>query len=87
MKKILISCLLYSLSALVLGAQERISLNGDWYFSYAPDKPAADSLMNLFQADSFSFDRNRFDQIKVPSNWAVLGYEEPVYRGFKDNKF
>ena len=32
------------------------------------------------------FSSQKFKKIPVPSNWAVLGYEEPVYRGFKENK-
>lgn len=35
---------------------------------------------------SLGFSSQKFTKIPVPSNWAVLGYEEPVYRGFKENK-
>ena len=32
------------------------------------------------------FAKSKFKSTPVPSNWALLGYEEPVYRGFKDNQ-
>lgn len=30
------------------------------------------------------FQANDFHEITVPSCWAILGYEEPVYRTWKD---
>lgn len=68
-----------------LSANAGISLNGDWHFCYAKDKEMADSLVaqGFYNPD---FDLSAFDVIPVPSCWPVLGYEEPVYRGFKDDK-
>lgn len=68
-----------------LGANAQISLNGKWHFYYAKDQTAADSLVTkgFYMPD---YDVSSFDVIPVPSCWPVLGYEEPVYRGFKDDK-
>lgn len=65
-------------------AQKTMSLDGEWLFRYCPSQGVADSLVEkkFFSPD---FDASGFDKCPVPSNWAVLGYEEPVYRGFKDD--
>lgn len=68
----------------VLHSQERVSLNGEWMFLYAPDSSTADAYMTEYLRKGFP--KSKMDKVQVPSNWAVLGYEEPVYRGFKDNK-
>ena len=71
-------------AAVSLSAQVRLCLDGEWKFRYAADMQTADRLMSDYLKDGFS--RIKMDLIKVPSNWAVLGYEEPVYRGFKEDK-
>lgn len=79
--------LLLLLWALCLTAKSKnvVSLNGEWQFFYAKDVRQADSLVATgFQMQDY--DAGSFKPIRVPSNWAVLGYEEPVYRGFKDDK-
>ena len=83
MKKILASLL--ACCALSAAAQTEICINGKWKFYFAKDAETADRLT----ADKFyspKYNTRDFDEIQVPSNWAVLGYEEPVYRGFSDNK-
>ena len=70
------------IAALRLSAQEQVSLNGTWDFTLAKTGKEALRLEN-FHAPEFT--NNDFKPIPVPSNWAVLGYEEPVYRGFKEN--
>lgn len=69
------------IAALRLSAQEQVSLNGTWDFALAKTGEEALRLEN-FHAPEFT--NNDFKPIPVPSNWAVLGYEEPVYRGFKE---
>jgi beta-galactosidase len=66
-------------------AQNTISLNGEWQFCLAKTAAQADALVSqgFFQP---SFNTSDFISTPVPSNWAVLGYEEPVYRGFKNNE-
>ncbi|MFT4176982.1 MAG: glycoside hydrolase family 2 TIM barrel-domain containing protein [Luteolibacter sp.] len=59
------------------------SLNGTWRFALAPTEADAANLAEFYRAD---FQSENFKETPVPSNWAVLGYEEPVYRGFKDHK-
>lgn len=77
---------LFLLCLLIIGfqsnAQNCISLNGTWKFALAKTKQEADRL------DKFhllKFATGKFSSIPVPSNWAVLGYEEPVYRGFAND--
>lgn len=56
----------------IASAQETFSLDGTWSFALqAPDGPVPTKLDKT---------------IAVPSCWAVQGFEEPVYRGFKDDK-
>ncbi|MFT3751809.1 MAG: glycoside hydrolase family 2 TIM barrel-domain containing protein [Paludibacter sp.] len=59
------------------------SLNDKWQFALAKTEAEAAKLTNFYQPQ---FDEKGFQAIPVPSNWAVLGFEEPVYRGFKDDK-
>lgn len=75
----------FLLSVLPSFSQESLLLDGEWKFMYCRDKETADKMVEkeFFSSD---FDASVFDNCKVPSNWAVLGYEEPVYRGFPDNK-
>lgn len=83
MKRI-ISVIIFAIASVALHSQERISLNGEWRFLYAPDSQTADAYMDEYLLKGFS--KSRMDKIQVPSNWAILGYEEPIYRGFKDDK-
>lgn len=70
---------------IVAQAQTVVSLNGEWQFFYAKDVEQADSFAATgFQREDYK--SANFKLTPVPSNWAVLGYEEPVYRGFKDDK-
>lgn len=66
-------------------AQTDICINGQWKFFYARHASTADSLVT----DGFfttTYDDSRFDKINVPSCWAVLGYEEPIYRHFSEDQ-
>lgn len=72
-----------SLSSLGVLAQERINLSGTWQFAFAANQKEADRLERFYTSD---FAKSKFKLTPVPSNWALLGYEEPVYRGFKDNQ-
>lgn len=63
--------------------QTTISLNGTWRFALAKNEQESKNLENFYLPE---FAGKDFNSIPVPSNWAVLGYEEPVYRGFKDDK-
>ncbi|WP_296684900.1 glycoside hydrolase family 2 TIM barrel-domain containing protein [Flavobacterium sp.] len=64
-------------------AQEQLNLNGTWRFMLAKTEKEADSLSNFF---TNKYDSRSFKPTPVPSNWSVLGYEEPVYRGFEGDK-
>lgn len=64
-------------------AQERINLNGNWLFALAKTEVEADQLSKFY---GVTFNSNSFKPTPVPSNWAVQGYEEPIYRGFKKDK-
>lgn len=81
MRNLLLS--LMAMSFAVSAAQESVCINGDWQFRYAPGPRQADSI-----AASGFYDPERpargFTTVKVPSCWAVQGFEEPVYREFKD---
>ncbi len=72
------------LSGFCINAQEYVSLNGEWQFALVKTEQEAKRLEDF---SSPGFSSQKFKKIPVPSNWAVLGYEEPVlYRGFKENK-
>ena len=84
MKRIALFSLLIQ-AGLGLTAQTTLNISGeDWLFCYAKDARVADSLeqAGFWRQD---YDTKGFKLTPVPSNWAVLGYEEPVYRGFKDD--
>lgn len=66
--------------ALNVQAQNNFSLCGTWQFSLAANEREA-TVLDGFH--SLSFKGANFRSVPVPSNWAVLGYEEPVYRGFE----
>ena len=59
------------------------SLNGAWKFSLARNEGEAERLARFYEE---GFDIRTFKESPVPSNWAVLGYEEPIYRGFTDDR-
>ena len=50
------------------------SLNGTWKFEWAP-KPA-DRPLDFFRDD---YDVSGWDDVPVPSNWELLGYDVPIY--------
>ena len=52
------------------------SLNGSWDFAFAADAAAADRLAGFYQD---GFPGEGFRPIPVPSNWALQGFEEPIY--------
>ncbi len=54
------------------------SLNGDWKFYYAPN-PA--SLPEGFYTSDY--DVSTWDEIAVPGNWMMQGYDKPIYCNVK----
>jgi len=60
------------------GVRERspwfISLNGEWMFKLVPNPG---SVPKEFPLEDF--DTKGFDEIPVPSNWQMLGYDKPIY--------
>ena len=79
-----ITALIISCATMVAAqaASYETNINGQWLFRYAASEAEADSIASteFFKPD---YDTSSFDEIKVPSCWAMLGYEEPVYREFK----
>ena len=65
-----------SLSSLGVLAQERINLSGTWQFAFAANQKEADRLERFYTSD---FAKSKFKSTPVPSNWALLGYEEPRF--------
>lgn len=84
MKKVLLLFLLLIGCRAAL-CQTNISMNGDWQFFFAKDMSTADSLVEkgFYRPE---FEAEGFVSTPVPSNWAIQGFEEPVYRGFPDDK-
>ncbi len=80
MKYILSAILFLSCSFCI--AQDCISINGSWQFFLAKNAHMADSLAAT-GFENPAYDAASFHSTPVPSCWAVLGYEEPVYRGYK----
>ena len=82
-------CILTGLILTMIGtasAQNTVNISGnDWQFFYAKDIRTADSLeaTGFYRPD---YDATGWDKTPVPSNWAILGYEEPVYRGFPNDE-
>ena len=54
------------------------SLNGAWKFYYAPNP---DTLPEGFSAAGF--DASGWDEIEVPGNWMLQGYDKPIYCNVK----
>ena len=79
MRRSLLFLLVLFLKAFAYGQTPTISLNGEWRFTLAKSADEANKLSTFYQQQ---FDLSGFKKIPVPSNWAVLGFEEPVYRGF-----
>lgn len=69
-------------TAWVSAGAQAVSLNGKWNFRLSSNAKELSALEDFYRPD---FRERGFTSIDVPSNWAVLGFEEPVYRGFKDN--
>ncbi len=57
-------------------------------FCYAKDYQSADEIekSGFYRPDYNPTNSIRFDEIEVPSCWAILGYEEPIHRGYKNDK-
>ena len=55
--------------------QGYLSLNGVWKFSYTDDPSAVPS--DFFKPD---FDDKKWGTIKVPGNWEMQGYGDPMFR-------
>lgn len=82
--KSLISILAFLLLVNIQGfSQTLYSLNGTWQFALAKTEKEANHLAQFY---SPQFVSNKFKLVPVPSNWAVLGFEEPVYRGFSNQE-
>ncbi len=58
----------------VADVPESVSLNGPWHFKWVADAKQADPYRWFFEK---GFDFADWDTITVPSNWALLGYEDP----------
>lgn len=57
----------------------------NWQFRLASDNREGDSLTlaGFYREDH---EERGFVPVPVPSNWAVLGFEEPTYRGFANDQ-
>jgi beta-galactosidase len=62
------------------GPDANFSLSGTWQFAFAPHAADAEALSNFYKPNA---DLKAFHDTPVPSNWAMQGYEEPVYKPFK----
>lgn len=81
----ILTLLLMQLAMPSVMAQTSVTISGDsdWLFRYAKTEAEADAIV----ADGFfkpGYAAQLFSKVYVPSNWAVQGFEEPVYRGFSD---
>lgn len=84
MKRLLTAIILATVTGILQAQIVNISGN-DWQFFFAKDAKTADAIE---AAGFYRPDYNAADwkQTPVPSNWAILGYEEPVYRGFPNDE-
>lgn len=84
MKRTFILSILFC-QLLVCMARNVVTISGqnDWLFRLATGSEEADSLVRVGFYEP-SFRASGFTHVHVPSNWAVLGFEEPVYRRFSD---
>lgn len=55
---------------------QRLSLDGIWQFKLASDADAAQRYQRFYEE---GYDTSSWDRIKVPSNWAILGFEQPSW--------
>lgn len=62
------------------GPEDRYSLNGTWQFVLAPRAVDAEALADFYKEGA---KLKGFVPTTVPSNWAIEGFEEPVYKPFK----
>ncbi len=56
------------------GKKKTVSLNGIWKFKFLPD-----SLHDVAGYQQCSFDTSAFDDLEVPSEWQLKGYDTPIY--------
>lgn len=56
------------------GNSRLLSLNGMWKFNFV--KEPTQRPMTFFEA---GFDASKWDDIEVPSNWEMKGYDYPIY--------
>ena len=68
--------LLPALATACAQTQPATSLNGTWDFAFAADAATADRLARFYEN---SFQSPGFQPVPVPSNWSLLGFEEPIY--------
>ncbi len=52
----------------------KLSLNGKWRFKLV--KNPSEAPEGFFKPD---FDDSSWDEVEVPSNWQMLGYDKPIY--------
>jgi beta-galactosidase len=76
--KLLSACLML-VPLLTAEAQTSLSLNGNWKFQFANGERETSALEGFSQP---AFDAQKFRPLPVPSNWALHGYEEPIYGQF-----
>lgn len=82
MRHLILLLVCCALAAPACAAADTLPLSGTWQFFFARDAATADSVCAC-GFSSATFAAAGFGDTPVPSCWAVLGYEEPVYRGFK----
>src|SRR5271157_3671326 len=76
MRRARYALLLAALATACAQQSQLTSLNGTWDFALAADAAAADRLAGFYQD---GFPGGGFRPIVVPSNWALQGFEEPIY--------
>jgi len=67
-------------SAAGVQVENGLSLDGAWQFALARSPDDSARLAGFYLPGA---DLSRFVPSKVPSNWAVLGFEEPHYKSFE----
>ena len=68
--------LLATLATACAQTSQITSLSGTWDFAFAADAPAAERLARFYEN---GFQGGGFQPVPVPSNWSLLGFEEPIY--------
>src|SRR5271157_2720955 len=76
MRRARYALLLAALATACAQQSQLTSLNGTWDFALAADAAAAERLAGFYQD---GFPGGGFRPIVVPSNWALQGFEEPIY--------